>query len=184
MGSLFAKALDMISGIGGCEKRILMLGLDAAGKTTVLYRLNLGETQCTVPTIGFNVETVQYKKIKMTMWDVGGQERIRCLWKHYYENTDGIIFVVDSNDRARVEVARAELHHLLKQDELRNACVLVYSNKQDLPNSMTSAELATKMDLHSIRARQWYIQDAVATTGQGLHEGLDWLGDTLSAKAR
>jgi ADP-ribosylation factor protein 1 len=88
---------------GTTEKRILMLGLDAAGKTTVLYRLNLGEAIQTVPTIGFNVERVQYKNIEFTMWDVGGQERIRSLWKHYYTGTEGLIFEVDSNDRARVK---------------------------------------------------------------------------------
>ena len=113
------------------------------------------------------------------MWDVGGQERIRGLWKHYYEGTEGLIFVIDSNDRDRVDVAREELHHLLKQDQLRNAHLLVYANKQDLPNSMTATELASKLDLHSVRGRQWFIQQATATDGTGLYEGLDWLSQAL-----
>merc|ERR1712028_266473 len=87
------------------EMRILMVGLDAAGKTTILYKLKLGEVITTVPTIGFNVEEVQYKNINFTVWDVGGQDKIRKLWRYYYENTQGLIFVVDSNDRERIEDA-------------------------------------------------------------------------------
>lgn len=178
MGGLFTKVLDMMS--GRSEKRLLMLGLDAAGKTTVLYKLNLGEAVQTVPTIGFNVEKVQYKNLDFTIWDVGGQERIRVLWKHYYSGTEALIFVVDSNDRERVDIARKELHHLLKQGEMRDACLLVYANKQDLPNAMDSRELAEKLGLHSVRGHQWYIQNTVATTGVGLYEGLDWLSKALA----
>ena len=95
---------------GKKEMRILMVGLDAAGKTTILYKLKLGEVVTTIPTIGFNVETVEYKNISFTVWDVGGQDKIRPLWRHYYQNTQGLIFVVDSNDRDRVEAARDEMH--------------------------------------------------------------------------
>merc|ERR1711997_287049 len=96
MGSFIATALKMLQ--GQQERRILMVGLDAAGKTTILYQLKLGEVLRTVPTIGFNVETVEYKNINFTVWDVGGQDRIRPLWRHYYRDADGIIFVVDCND--------------------------------------------------------------------------------------
>lgn len=87
---------------GKREMRILMVGLDAAGKTTILYKLKLGEIVTTIPTIGFNVETVEYKNISFTVWDVGGQDKIRPLWRHYFTNTDGLIFVVDSNDAVRL----------------------------------------------------------------------------------
>merc|ERR1711898_4701 len=90
--------------------RILMVGLDAAGKTTILYKLKLGEIVTTIPTIGFNVETVEFKNIMFTVWDVGGQDKIRPLWRHYFQNTQGLIFVVDSNDRDRIGEARDELH--------------------------------------------------------------------------
>merc|ERR1712109_323801 len=100
MGGFFAKALDAIK--GKTEHRILMVGLDAAGKTTILYKLKLAEVVTTIPTIGFNVETVEYKNINFIVWDVGGQDKIRPLWKHYYHNTQGIIFVVDSNDKERI----------------------------------------------------------------------------------
>merc|ERR1711977_289705 len=121
--------------------RILMVGLDAAGKTTILYKMKLGEVVNTIPTIGFNVETVEYKNISFNVWDVGGQDKIRLLWRHYYQNTQGLIFVVDSNDRDRIEETREELHKMLNEDEMREVVLLVFANKQDLPNAMTAAEI-------------------------------------------
>merc|ERR1712014_262418 len=163
------------------EMRILMVGLDAAGKTTILYKLKLGEVVTTIPTIGFNVETVEYKNINFTVWDVGGQDKIRKLWRYYYTNTQGLIFVVDSNDRERIEAARDELARMVDDDEMRDAVVLVFANKQDLPNSMPAAEVTEKLGLHSMRNRKWFIQSACATTGDGIYEGLDWMSRTLSA---
>merc|ERR1711936_298507 len=174
---------------GKKEMRILMVGLDAAGKTTILYKLKLGEIVTTIPTIGFNVETVEYKNISFTVWDVGGQDKIRPLWRHYYQNTQGIIFVVDSNDRERIDdssgsdnSAKEELHRMLAEDELRDAVVLVFANKQDLPNAMSVNEVTEKLGLNQLRNRQWYIQSTCATTGDGLYEGLDWLSNTLNKK--
>eukprot|EP00121_Abeoforma_whisleri_P006382 Awhi_evm1s5804 len=161
------------------EMRILMVGLDAAGKTTILYKLKLGEIVTTIPTIGFNVETVDYKNISFTVWDVGGQDKIRPLWRHYFQNTQGLIFVVDSNDGDRVGEAREELMRMLAEDELRDAVLLVFANKQDLPNSMNAAEITDKLGLHSLRNRTWYIQATCATSGDGLYEGLDWLAQKL-----
>lgn len=161
------------------EMRILMVGLDAAGKTTILYKLKLGEVVTTIPTIGFNVETVEYRNIQFTVWDVGGQDKIRPLWRHYFQNTQGIIFVVDSNDRDRVPEAREELQRMLNEDELRDALLLVFANKQDLPNAMSVAEITDKLGLHSLRQRTWYIQSTCATSGDGLFEGLDWLAQEI-----
>jgi len=161
------------------EKRILMVGLDAAGKTTVLYKLKLGEIVTTIPTIGFNVETVQYKKINFTVWDVGGQDKIRPLWRHYYSNTNGLIFVVDSNDRDRISEAAEELQKMLREEELKDAVLLVFANKQDLPGAMSVSEMTDKLGLHSVGARKWYIQSTCATSGDGLYEGLDWLAGNL-----
>ncbi|EXB59525.1 ADP-ribosylation factor 1 [Morus notabilis] len=166
------------------EMRILMVGLDAAGKTTILYKLKLGEVVTTIPTIGFNVETVDYKNVSFTVWDVGGQDKIRPLWRHYFQNTQGLIFVVDSNDRERISEAKDELHRMLNEDELRNATLLVFANKQDLPNAMSVSEITDKLGLHSLRQRRWYIQATCATGGQGLYEGLDWLSSNISTKVR
>lgn len=91
----------------------VLVGLDAAGKTTILYKLKLGEIVTTIPTIGFNVETVEYKNICFTVWDVGGQDKIRPLWRHYFQNTQGLIFVVDSNDRERIAEAQEELQKMV-----------------------------------------------------------------------
>jgi len=167
---------------GKKEMRILMVGLDAAGKTTILYKLKLGEIVTTIPTIGFNVETVEYKNISFTVWDVGGQDKIRPLWRHYFQNTQGIIFVVDSNDRERVTEAREELQRMLNEDELRDALLLVFANKQDLPNAMAAAEITDKLGLHALRSRTWYIQAACATSGDGLYEGLEWLSNNLKKR--
>merc|ERR1719395_422554 len=147
------------------EMRILMVGLDAAGKTTVLYKLKLGEVVTTIPTIGFNVEEVEYKNLSLTVWDIGGQDKIRKLWRYYYQGTDGAIFVVDSSDRDRIEDAREELFRMLDDDEMRNAVLLVFANKQDLPRAMDTSEVAEKLGLHTLRNRQWLIQSACATRG-------------------
>ncbi|KAK4861932.1 hypothetical protein LT330_003070 [Penicillium expansum] len=177
MGITFSRLFDRLW--GRKEMRILMVGLDAAGKTTILYKLKLGEIVTTIPTIGFNVETVEYKNIQFTVWDVGGQDKIRPLWRHYFQNTQGIIFVVDSNDRDRVVEAREELQRMLNEDELRDALLLVFANKQDLPNAMSPAEITQQLGLQSLTRRAWFIQSTCATTGDGLYEGLEWLADAL-----
>ncbi|KAG6443236.1 hypothetical protein O3G_MSEX002792 [Manduca sexta] len=161
---------------------MLIVGLDAAGKTTILYKLKLGEIVTTIPTIGFNVETVEYKNISFTVWDVGGQDKIRPLWRHYYQNTQGLIFVVDSSDTKRIAEAENELANMLKEDELRDAVILVFANKQDMPNAMTAAELTNALNLNNLKNRRWYIQATCATQGQGLYEGLDWLSNELAKK--
>merc|ERR1711966_112035 len=102
--------------------------------------------------------------------------------KFYYQNTQGLIFVVDSNDRDRAEDAREELAKMLNEDEMKDAALLVFANKQDLPNAMPAAEVTEKLGLHNMRNRQWFIQSACATTGDGLYEGLDWMSRTLSSK--
>lgn len=162
------------------QVRILMIGLDAAGKTTILYKLKLGEIVTTVPTVGFNVESVEYKNICFTVWDIGGQDKIRTLWRHYYQNTDGIIFVVDSTDRKRIDEARMELEKIIELNELREAILLIFANKQDLPNSMSATELFGELNLKKLRNRKWYIQGTCATSGYGLCEGLDWMSNAFS----
>lgn len=159
-----------------------MVGLDAAGKTTVLYKLKLGEVVTTIPTLGFNVETVEYKNISFTVWDVGGQDVIRRLWRHYYQNTKGLIFVVDSSDHDRIETAAEELNAMLAEDEMRDALLLVLANKQDLPKAMPVHELTDRLGLHALRGRQWFVQSTCAVQGSGLYEGLDWLSDQLSKR--
>ena len=187
MGNFFS---NIWARFGTKEMRILMVGLDAAGKTTILYKLKLGEVVTTIPTIGFNVETVSYKNINFTVWDVGGQDKIRPLWRHYYQNTQGVIFVVDSNDRDRIDdskdyehSAKEELQRMLAEDELREAVLLVFANKQDLPNAMNPNEVTERLGLNQMRGqRKWHVQPTSAPQGDGLYEGLDWLSATLTGK--
>jgi len=169
MGKILSKVF------GNKEMRILMLGLDAAGKTTILYKLKLDQSVNTIPTVGFNVETVTYKNVKFNVWDVGGQDKIRPLWRHYYTGTQGLIFVVDCADRDRIDEARQELHKIINDREMRDAIILIFANKQDLPGAMKPHEIQEKLGLTRIRDRNWYVQPACATTGDGLYEGLTWL---------
>ncbi|CAF2033065.1 unnamed protein product [Rotaria magnacalcarata] len=177
MGGVFGNLFKNL--FGKKEMRILMVGLDAAGKTTILYKLKLGKTLITIRTIGFNVETIEYKNISFTVWDVDGPGKMGPIWRFYFQNTQGLIFVVDSNDRERAGEARDELQRILAEDELREAVLLIFANKQDLPNAMNAAEITDKLGLHSLRNRNWYMQATCATSGYGLYEGLDWLSNQL-----
>ncbi|GAA5825895.1 Arf family GTPase ARL1 [Sporobolomyces salmoneus] len=164
------------------EMRILMLGLDSAGKTTILYRLQIGEVVTTIPTIGFNVETVQYKNIKFQVWDLGGQTSIRPYWRCYYADTKAVVYVVDSSDRERLPINKAELLAMLNEEELQDAKLLVFANKQDQPDAMTAAEVSEGLGLDTLKNRQWSIHKSCAIKGEGLEEGLDWLANALQNK--
>jgi len=171
MGNFWSRWINSIKK----ETRILMVGLDAAGKTSLLYKFKLGDTVLTTPTIGFNVETIEYRNLNMHVWDVGGQDRVRPLWRHYFSNVQAIIFVVDAHDRTRIDEAKEELYKILNESSLSDIPLLVYCNKQDLPASMTIAEISDIMDLHGQKRRSWYAQGSSAVTGAGVYEGMDWL---------
>jgi len=176
--------------------------LSAAGKTTTLYKLQLGEVQHTEPTIGFNVEEIKYKNASMQVWDVGGaflaaprcsmthfrlfafsgQHKIRQLWRHYYANTDGLIYVVDSVDKDRLAEAAEELTKILSEDEMKDCAVLIMANKQDVKDAMSAKDIADGMGLSKMTKRSWYVQGCSAKNGDGLYEGLDWLTTTLKKK--
>eukprot|EP01113_Clastostelium_recurvatum_P028642 TRINITY_DN3461_c0_g1_i1.p1 TRINITY_DN3461_c0_g1~~TRINITY_DN3461_c0_g1_i1.p1 ORF type:complete len:205 (+),score=36.62 TRINITY_DN3461_c0_g1_i1:1-615(+) len=175
MGGKIAKLFSK----SGKDTRILMLGLDGAGKTTILYKLKIGEIVTTIPTIGFNVEQVTYRRTSFSVWDVGGQDKIRPLWRHYYQNTVGLIYVVDASDRERIEESKEELTKLLTEAELSDVLVLVFANKQDLPNAASESELVDMLELRRLKNRRWFMQPACAARGDGLYEGLDWLIDNL-----
>ena len=172
--SIFSKIFDIFS-FSPKEYRILMLGLDNAGKTTILYSLKLnGTLTCSLPTIGFNYETLHYKNVKLNVWDVGGQDKIRILWKHYFQNTKALIYVVDSSDIDRLEQAKETLHNLCLEEELFGVPILIFANKQDLA-VMGSKELRARLGMLEIGGRKIKMQEACAVNGSGLKEGLDWL---------
>lgn len=180
MGNMFTSIFNRLLGKEEC--RILMVGLDNAGKTTILYHLKLDEVVSTVPTLGFNVETINYKNISFTVWDIGGQDKIRNLWRVYFNGSNGLIFVVDSADRERIEEAKLELKKLLHEQELNDVILLVFANKQDMPNAMSVSEVREKLDLSTLRDRPWFVQSSCAVKGQGLFEGLDWMSTQIKQK--
>jgi small GTP-binding protein len=177
MGHLISKVLNSFGG-GNRETRVLMLGLDGAGKTTISLKLKLGELVPTPPTIGFSVETIEFKNLRFNIWDIGGQDKIRVLWRHYYPGTDAIIWVADTSDKKRVKLVHYELQKLMEEEDLKDCPLLVFANKMDLAQ-MSTAELAEKLELSSIRGREWYCQGCSAVTGSGLYEGLNWLSDRI-----
>lgn len=160
------------------EAKVLMLGLDAAGKTTILYQLKLGLQVETIPTMGFVYESIEYKKFKLSVWDVAGQDSLRPLWKHYYQNTKAVIFVVDSSDRARIDLAKNELHKILNDDELKDATILLLANKIDL-DGLSPEEVANNMDFERVKNLKKKCMGVVGLTGKNLEKALDWLASNI-----
>ncbi|KAM8981237.1 ADP-ribosylation factor-like protein 4A [Sarcophilus harrisii] len=164
---------------------IVILGLDCAGKTTVLYRLQFGEFVNTVPTKGFNTEKVRVtlgnaKTVTFHFWDVGGQEKLRPLWKSYTRCTDGIVFVVDSVDVERMDEAKTELHRITRLAENQGVPVLLVANKQDLRDSLPLPEIARLLAVGELAASTpWHLQPTCAIIGDGLREGLEKLHEMI-----
>lgn len=162
------------------DVRVLIAGLDSAGKTTVLYKLKAGQKKIgqpvrTIPTMDFNVEQWKYKSKSFSVWDVGGQDGIRPLWRHHLTGTQALVYVVDSNDRQRVRKAAEELHKIMLDHAMRNACLLVFANKCDLPHALPANEISAELQLEQLQARAWHVQPACAVSGEGLWAGLKWL---------
>ncbi|OWF55418.1 ADP-ribosylation factor-like [Mizuhopecten yessoensis] len=179
MGLWLTKLYDALASFGEEDpSKIIMLGLDNAGKTTILYKLKLNEVVSSIPTLGFNVETVTpCKGVTFTVWDVGGQDRIRQLWKHYYSGAEGLVYVVDSSDVQRMSEAKDELFGILNSPDMSASCpVVVIANKRDMPNAMKPSEIIDSMDLRSMRNRKWHVQSACAPTGEGIYEAVTELG--------
>ncbi|KAI9187573.1 ADP-ribosylation factor, Arf Arf6 [Blastocladiella emersonii ATCC 22665] len=175
MGGAFSRMVAKL--FSSKEMRILMLGLDNAGKTTILYKLKLDQHVQTIPTVGFNVESVTYKNVKFNVWV--RQDKIRPLWRHYYAGTQGLIFVVDSSDPDRFAEASAEMHRIINDPEMKDALLLVFANKQDVPGAASLALLTEKLELHKLNNRVWYVHPSCAITGEGLLEGLSWLSQNI-----
>ena len=163
------------------EAKILVLGLDNAGKTTLLKYLS-SEAPSTVeePTKGFNVKTICKDGFKLNVWDIGGQSAIRTYWENYYDRTDALVFVVDSSDDYRLDETTSVFKILLAEPKLAKIPILVFANKQDKNDALQPNEIMEKMDLNSITERKWSINACVATTGEGVAEGMKWLVETVS----
>ena len=155
MGSLLSKVRSFFS--TNYKTKIIMIGLDSAGKTTLLYKLKLNENISTIPTIGFNVEELTYKKMTMTVWDIGGQYKIRKLWNHYYDNLDGIVFLIDSNDRARFDEVVREIDYLQAEHSLKGVPILFMANKQDISRAALVGDIIESLNLRTMINREWFM---------------------------
>lgn len=176
MGLLFAKLWSLF---GKEEHKIIIVGLDNAGKTTILYQFLMNEVVHTSPTIGSNVEEVRWKNLHFVMWDIGGQESLRQAWSTYYSSTHFLIVVIDSTDRERLNVTKEELYKMLGHEDLKKAGVLIYANKQDVKGSMSATEITQHLNLTSIKDHGWHIQACCALTGEGLYQGLEWISSQI-----
>ncbi|KAI1646122.1 ARF/SAR superfamily [Daldinia loculata] len=164
------------------EMRILMLGLDNAGKTTIVKRVMNEDVNTVSPTLGFIIKTIEYEGYKLNIWDVGGQKTLRSYWRNYFEKTDALIWVVDATDRLRIDDCREELHGLLQEERLSGASLLVFANKTDVQGCMDETEILEGLQLEAIRTHRWHILRCSAMTGENLKEGLLWVVE--DAKAR
>jgi len=127
--------------INGKEFRMMMVGLDGAGKTTALNQLKLGEYTQTVPTVGFNLEKVKYEGLEFNLWDLGGQEKLRPLWMYYTIDNDAVIYIIDAADSERLQLAYTELHKLFGIKSIRSVPYIILLNKQDLPNAVKTEQV-------------------------------------------
>uniref|UniRef100_A0A3P9B5L9 ADP-ribosylation factor-like protein 3 n=3 Tax=Haplochromini TaxID=319058 RepID=A0A3P9B5L9_9CICH len=166
------------------EVRILLLGLDNGGKTTLLKQLASEDISHITPTQGFNIKSVQSQGFKLNVWDIGGQRKIRPYWRNYFENTDVLIYVIDSADRKRFEETGQELAELLDEEKLSGVPVLIFANKQDLLTAAPASEIAEGLNLHTIRDRMWQIQSCSALTGEGIQEGMNWVCKSVNSKKK
>ena len=165
--------------------RILFIGLDAAGKTTILYQLKLGELVTTFPTVGYNKETIEHGNVNFTAWDVGVGDKTRryyqSLLRHYYQSTKAVVFVFDSHDRERYREAVDVLQKTISDEELRDVPIVILANKQDLSDVMKREEILNDLMTNTyLTGRKWEVFAVSGTLGQGLVEGLDWLTAVLT----
>jgi ADP-ribosylation factor-like protein 2 len=164
------------------EMRLLMLGLDNAGKTTIVKKFNGEDIDTISPTLGFAIKTLEHRGFKLNIWDVGGQRSLRSYWRNYFESTDGLIWVVDSADRRRLDDCRQELETLLVEERLAGATLLVFANKQDLPGALSAEHIKEALNLDNLKTHHWSIFGCSAVTGENLLRGIDWLIDDISSR--
>eukprot|EP00090_Calanus_glacialis_P008865 TRINITY_DN17180_c0_g1_i4.p1 TRINITY_DN17180_c0_g1~~TRINITY_DN17180_c0_g1_i4.p1 ORF type:complete len:476 (-),score=82.53 TRINITY_DN17180_c0_g1_i4:299-1726(-) len=172
--------MDVLPSFSKEDFHLVMIGLDGAGKTTALYRMKLDQYLNTVPTIGFNCERVagtigRSSGLTFLVWDVGGQEKIRPLWRSYTRCTDGIIFVLDSADHHMLEEARMELHRTVSYQDNKDIPLLILANKQDLPRAISKEEIIEALELRSLQSSLWSVELACSITGEGLDTGVEMM---------
>ena len=160
------------------KRKILMVGLDGAGKTSILYRLKLNDYIQTVTTVGLNVETIVHKNLELLIFDVGGQAR--SLWSYYFDNLDALVFVVDSTDKARLKIVREEMMRISEALKGHKYVMLLYMNKQDLDTKIEFSELIDSCGVNELKYPiDVIVQKCSALKGDGLIDGIEKLSDYL-----
>uniref|UniRef100_A0A3P8Y8H2 ADP-ribosylation factor-like protein 3 n=1 Tax=Esox lucius TaxID=8010 RepID=A0A3P8Y8H2_ESOLU len=166
------------------EVQLLLLGLDNAGKTTLLKQLASEDVRHITPTQGFNIKSMQSQGFKLNVWDIGGQRKIRPYWRNYFENTDVLIYVIDCSDRKRFEETGQELAELMEDEKLSMVPLLIFANKQDVMTAAPASELAEGLKLHTIRDRVWQIQACSAVTAEGVQDGMTWVCKNIAVRKK
>lgn len=161
--------------LGWADAAFACSGLDNAGKTTIVKRINNEDVHEVSPTLGFNIKSMSYGEYLLNIWDVGGQKSLRSYWKNHFEQTDGLIWVVDSSDRRRLTECAKELHSLLMEERLAGATLLVFANKQDVNGALTVEEISSVIKFDLIGNRNCKIVSCSARVGTGCKEGFDWI---------
>lgn len=177
---------DVFAKMFGSNKKqaqVLCVGLDNSGKSTIINHLKPNETKTedVVATVGFTVEKFQTSSVRFTVFDMSGQGKYRDLWEHYYKEAQAIVYVIDSSDKLRIVVAKSELALLLDHPAIksRKIPILFFANKMDQRDALTSVKCSRMLDLDKIEDKPWHICASNALTGEGLHEGVQWLSDQL-----
>ncbi|XP_038617967.1 ADP-ribosylation factor-like protein 11 [Tachyglossus aculeatus] len=151
--------------------RVVMMGLDSAGKSTLLYKLKSNQLVKTSPTVGFNVEALEIPgQLSLTLWDIGGQDQLRCRWKDYLEGTDSLLYVLDSTDPDRLSDALAELEKVLNDANMVGVPFVVLANKQEVPGALSLLEIKSRLNLEQFNNHNWELRGCSALTGEGLAE--------------
>jgi small GTP-binding protein len=174
MGSVASAVVSYVSPQKDAD--VVIVGLDAAGKTTLLFKLTgVPPTREIQPTVGFETKSLQINKLHLQLWDLGGETTLRPMWRMYYKKARGLVFVIDSSDRTRMGLAVTEFTHLLNEAELRGVPILIIANKKDKPGRMKKLEIIDGFHLRDIKDRQWSLSTTDALSGEGVAKAFEWM---------
>ena len=135
--------------------------------------------------LGLTVETLSpCRGVTLTVWDVGGQDKLRSLWHHYLQNLDGLVFVIDSTDHQRIALARAELIGIYQHDSMKNVPLVVMVNKQDRPDALSADVVADQLGLNKWTHSLYHVVPCCALNGDGITDGFIKLARLIRKKSK
>ncbi|WJZ91468.1 hypothetical protein VitviT2T_010535 [Vitis vinifera] len=173
------------------EFHVLILGIDKAGKTTLLEKLKALYSNLEglppdriLPTVGLNIGRVELSNTKLVFWDLGGQPGLRSIWEKYYEEAHAVVYVIDASCPSRFEDSKSALEKILRHEDLQGAPLLILANKQDLGDAASSEEIARYLDLKKLDERVYMVEAVSAYDGMGIKESVDWLVEVMERSKR